>query len=386
MSEKRRDSKGRLLRTGETQRKDGLYQYRYKDVDGERRVVYERDLQVLRQKEKEIMEQLSKGVSFFDGGVLLSTLIDEMFSLKKKWRDSTRQTMLRYVKIISKYPIYSMPINKIKIIDCKSFLCKLHEEGYAFGTINSIHTILKMSFEIARDDNAILKNPADFMLKSLISDNTQKVVALSDDQVDSLFDFLAKDPIGQKHIDMFVVLIGTGLRISEFSALTMDDIDFKNNIIRVRKQVVRLVGKLSITELKSNSAYRDIPMTNSVRSSIINLIKKKKDIKLDKMIDGYTGFISTTKYGRPRQHAEYDDIFRPLIAKYNAQSDIKIEKCTPHVLRHTFCTRCIAAGMDVKSVQYLMGHSDATTTLNVYADNVFSNVVNNMKLLDSKCG
>lgn len=385
MSEKRKDSKGRILRTGESQRKDGRYQYRYEDIDGQRWVIYGLDLQSLRAKEKEIQKQLDEGVSYFSGCTPLSETLDRMFSLKRKWRDSTRSTMLRYMSLIKQSKLYHMPINRIKIADCKAYFISLHDEGKAFGTIASIHTIFKMAFQMACEDNAIMRNPCCFSIKSIIDDDTPKVLALTKLQEESLFEFLKTDTIGQRHLDMFTILIGTGLRISEFAALTVKDIDFGRNVIHVNKQVVRLVGKLTITEPKSENGIRDIPMTKEVRKSAQNLIQRRKDIKQDMMIDGHVGSLSVTRTGRPRTHSEYADAFRKLMAHYNEVSDVKIERCTPHVLRHTFCTKCIAADMDVKSVQYLMGHSDASTTLNVYADNVFDKVVQNMEMLERRC-
>lgn len=385
MSEKRKDSKGRILKTGESQRKDGMYQYRYKDIGGERRCIYDRNLQELRKKEKEIEKQLEEGVSYFDGNVELCEVIDRLFSMKRKWRDSTRWTMTRYLKVLKESRLYHMPVNRIKIADCKSYLIHLRDEKYAFGTISSIYTILKMAFEMAYEDNAIVRNPCTFSLKSIINDDPPKVVALTREQEESLFAFLHSDTIGQRHLDIFTILLGTGLRISEYAALTIKDIDFTNNVIHVNKQVVRLVGKLAVTPPKTENAIRDIPMTKEVQMSARRLIMKRCAIKKDVMIDGYVGFLSVTRNGRPRTHAEYADAFRKLMTRYNEASDIKIERCTPHVLRHTFCTKCVAARMDVKTVQYLMGHSDASTTLNVYTDNVFENVVSGMELLESSC-
>lgn len=66
-------------------------------------------------------------------------------------------------------------------------------------------------------------------------------------------------------------------------------------------------------------------------------------------------------------------------------SSVKIPRCTPHVLRHTFCTKCTASGMDVKTVQYLLRHSDVSTTLNVHSNHVFENDVSNMEMLKIHC-
>ena len=386
MSEKRKDSKGRILRTGESQRSDGRYQYRYKDIHGERRVIYDWDLHSLREKEKEIQKQLSEGVSYFDGNIPLCELIDRAYALKRNWAESTKSTMNRYLKLIKTSKLYRMPINKIKKADVKSFYVSLHDADYAFGTIATVHSILKLSFDMACEDDAILKSPCNFKLKSIIDDDTPKVQALTVEQEESLFEFLRTDTYGQRHIDMMTLLIGTGMRISEFAALTISDIDFVKNVIHVNKQIVRLVGQLLVTEPKTESGFRDIPMTKEVRQSARNLIVKRKTVQKDVMIAGYIGFLSVTRNGRPRTHSEYADAVRLIMERYNEASNIKIEKCTPHVLRHTFCTRCVASGMDVKTVQYLMGHSDASTTLNVYTDNDFGNVVSNMQRLEANCG
>ena len=386
MSEKRRDSKGRILRTGESQRPDGRYQYRYKDIRGERRSIYDWDLHSLREKAQEIQKQISEGVSYFDGKIPLSALLNKTFALKRNWTESTRATMTRYLSIIKTSRIYNMPINKIKRADVKNFYASLHDSGYAFGTIATIHSLLKTSFDMALEDDAILKSPCNFKLKSIVDDDTPKVEALTLEEEESLFEFLKTDTLGQRHIDMMTILIGTGMRISEFAALTINDIDFTHNVIHINKQIVRLVGKLVVTDPKSEAGTRDIPMTQRVRLSAKNLIAKRKEIHKDVMIAGYVGFISVTRNGRPRTHSEYADAVRLLMERYNEASEVKIDRCTPHVLRHTFCTRCIASGMDVKTVQYLMGHSDASTTLNIYADNDFDNVVTEMKRLERHIG
>lgn len=374
MSEIRRDKKGRKLKDGESQRKDGRYQFRYTDISGERRYLYDWDLDKLRAKEKDISFQLSQGVTYFGGSVPFSDMVQKLFTLKPKWKESTRATMMRYLGIVKKSPLYNMQTNKIKMIDCKTYVVSLHEQGYAYGTIASVFTILKESFELACESEAIVKNPCSFKLKSLIPDDTAEVVALTEEQERSLFKFLNADTYGLRHLDMFTVLLGTGLRISEFAALTVKDIDFENNVVHVDKQIIRLVGELNITRPKSKAGYRDIPMTKEVREAFENMIERRKNIKLDVIIDGYVGFISVTRNGRPRTHSEYADAVRKLIARYNEHSNLPIERCTPHTLRHTFSTKCVAAGMDVKTVQYLMGHSDACTTLNVYTNAVEKNI------------
>ena len=156
--------------------------------------------------------------------------------------------MMRYLCLIKSSKLYYMPINRICIADCKQFLIQLHDEGKAFGTINSVHTLLKMAFQMACEDNALMRNPCAFPIKTIIDDDTPKVRALTQIQQESLWKFLREDTIGKRHLDMFVMLAGTGMRISEFAALTIQDIDFARNVIHVDKQIVRLVGRLTITK------------------------------------------------------------------------------------------------------------------------------------------
>lgn len=386
MSEKRKDSKGRVLKTGESQRKDGIYQYRYKDNDNVRRTIYAGTLQELRNKEKEIEQYLSKGISYYSGSVKLRDAIEKLFSLKRKWKDSTRHTMQMYLKTLETRKIYNMPINKIKVVDCKELFTELYDEGYSFGSISSIRTILKMTFDMACENDVLAKNPCSFPLKDVIDDNTPDVVALTEEQEKSLLNFLQTDTIGKRYYNTFVILLGTGMRISEYAALTKKDIDFDNNCIHVNKQITKAVGELKVTSPKSKNAYRDIPMTNAVRWCVMSLINNRDPLVKEVMIDGHVGFLNVTRSGRPRCHSEYADNFRKVMERYNKQADIKIERCTPHVLRHTFCTKCIAQKMDVKTVQYLMGHSDASITLNIYADEVSENIQRDMTKLVVHCG
>ena len=122
MSEIRRDKKGRKLKDGESQRKDGRYQFRYTDISGERRYLYDWDLDKLRAKEKDISFQLSQGVTYFGGSVPFSDMVQKLFTLKPKWKESTRATMMRYLGIVKKSPLYNMQTNKIKMIDCKTYV------------------------------------------------------------------------------------------------------------------------------------------------------------------------------------------------------------------------------------------------------------------------
>ena len=159
MSEVRKDKKGRRLKDGESQRKDGRYQFRYTDIDGKRKCLYDLSLESLREKEKEVTIRLSQGVSYFGEKTLFSEFAEKLFTLKRTWRESTRITMERNLKIIKKASLYTAPISKIKMTDCKEYLISLHDEGYSYSKIEVVFFIMKATFELACDDDALLIEP-----------------------------------------------------------------------------------------------------------------------------------------------------------------------------------------------------------------------------------
>ena len=375
----RRDSKGRKLKDGEGQRKDGLYYYRYTDSTGKRPTIYDHDLSKLREKEKEIQLQLAQGVSAAKGKRTLGNMIDEHFALKKtKWKASTKETMDGYRNILQKSKLYNLPINKIKTSDCKTYLVNLQED-YSYSVVCKVYMVMKEAFNFACENDALVKNPCSFKLRSIAEDDSEKIPALTEIEENSLLDFLKNDNIGKKYVDIFVVLLGTGMRISELAALTAKDIDFINNEISITKQIVRTKGSVHITKPKTNAAIRKIPMIAEVRLTLKSLVDKQKQSKINTMIDGHIGFLFTSCHGNPRTESEYSGLFRRLLAKYNAKSEIKIGRCTPHSLRHTFATKCVASGMDIKKAQYLMGHEKANTLLDVYADVDKNNLADSIK-------
>lgn len=375
----RKDSKGRKLKDGEGQRKDGRYYYRYIDSTGKRLTTYDRNLNKLREKEKEIQLQLAQGISAAKGKRTLGNMIDEHFALKKtKWKASTKETMEGYRSILQKSKLYNLPINKIKTSDCKTYLVNL-QENYSYSVVSKVYMVMKEAFNLACENDALVKNPCSFKLRSIAEDDSEKIPALTEIEENSLLDFLKSDNIGKKYVDIFIVLLGTGMRISELAALTVKDIDFINNEISVTKQIVRTRGSVHITKPKTNAAIRKIPMIPEVRLVLKSLVEKQMQSKINTMIDGHIGFLFTSCHGNPRTESEYSGLFRRLLAKYNAKNKIKIGRCTPHVLRHTFATKCVASGMDIKKAQYLMGHEKANTLLDVYADVDKNNLADSIK-------
>lgn len=127
MSEKRKDSKGRILRTGESQRKDGLYQYRYNDIHGKRQTVYSPDLKELREKERAIQRNLEDGIDYAAGKVTVAALVERYISLKRGARYNTRFKYQYVLNLLENDRFGSRRIREIKASDAQQWLLQLHE-------------------------------------------------------------------------------------------------------------------------------------------------------------------------------------------------------------------------------------------------------------------
>ena len=107
-------------------------------------------------------------------------------------------------------------------------------------------------------------------------------------------------------------------------------------------------------------------MSDAVYRALKDTIEHRKTPRVEQMIDGCAGFLFLDKDGKPKVALHLEHAVKRMVDRYNQTHDIPLPPITPHVLRHTFCTELAQAGIDVKSLQYLMGHSDVNTTLNIY--------------------
>ena len=104
-----------------------------------------------------------------------------------------------------------------------------------------------------------------------------------------------------------------------------------------------------------------------VYASLKNILSRRRKLKREPVIDGYTGFLLIDKNGNPKVALHIENEMRWAMKKYEKlHPEAPLPNITPHVLRHTFCTNMANAGMDSKSLQYIMGHTDISTTLNIY--------------------
>jgi site-specific recombinase XerD len=381
MSEKRRDKRNRILREGEVQRADGRYQFRYLDEDGNAKYAYswrldkndptpkgkKRELS-LREKEKQIEANLFDNIVTHGGKYTVLELVEKYTSLKTGVRHSTRAGYKTVINILKKESFGKMRIDKVRLSDAKSWLVKLQQvDGRGYSSIHTIRGVLRPAFQMAVDDDLIRKNPFGFELATVIVNDSVTREAITRKQERELLRFIKEDKHFSRYYEAIFILFNTGLRISEFCGLTKHDIDFKEMRIKVDHQLQRSSQmEYIIQEPKTESGVRFVPMTEEVAECFRRIIEKRKKPSTEPMIDGHVGFLFLDKNDMPMVALHWEKYMEHIIQKYNKIYKIQMPKVTPHVCRHTFCSNMAKSGMNPKTLQYIMGHSDISVTLNTY--------------------
>ena len=380
MSEKRRDNRNRILHNGESQRQDGRYAYKYKDLNGETKFVYSWRLDKndrtpagkarepsLREKERQIQQDLFNQIVPNGGNLTVLELVKKYLSLKINVRHNTRANYNFVVNIIQKEPFGNIRIDKVRQSDAKAWLIKLQKDGRGYSTIHSVRGVVRPAFEMALQDGLINRNPFSFELATVVVNDSVTREAITRAQERAFLKFIQEDKCYCKYYDGIFILFKTGLRVSEFCGLTIADIDFKKNRIRVDHQLQRTREMEYIIEKpKTESGERFVPMSNEVAASFRRIIQNRLKPRKEPMIDGYTGFLFLDKNSMPMVALHWEHYFKHIRNKYNSIYKIQLPKITPHVCRHTFCSNMAKSGMNPKTLQYIMGHSDISVTLNTY--------------------
>lgn len=212
---KRKDNKGRVLKEGESQRRDLIYQYRYTDCLGKRQTVYASNLQELRQKEKEIQKLVDDGIDYAAGQITVIELLEKYISLKKGVRYNTQVGYNFVLNLVKKEDFGYRKISTIKVSDAKKWFAKLQNDGRGYSTITSVRGVVKPAFQMAYEEDAVRKNPFVFKLTDAVVNDSVSRVALTEEQLTTWMGFIKNDSTYCKYYDEFVVLLETGMRVSD---------------------------------------------------------------------------------------------------------------------------------------------------------------------------
>ena len=376
----RRDKKNRVLRRGESVRADGQYQFKY-HVNGKPKFVYSWRLEPtdklpqgkkpclsLRELEKQIGYDLDTLADPTRKSMKVCDLVERYLTTKVNAVKPTTRSNYKFVQnILAEHEFGSRKIGDIKTSDAKLFLIGLQADGKRYSTVKTVRGGLRPAFQMAVDDDILVKNPFGFELAGVVVNDTVTREAITKDQMRKFLKFCRDDNVYCKYYEAFYILFHTGMRISEFCGLTIKDIDLENNIINIDHQLQRLSDMTYLIQsTKTNAGTRKLPITEDVAYCFRAILEDRPTPKVEQFVDGYSGFLYLDKDGLPEVALHWEHRFRHAVNRYNEIYRVQMPKITPHICRHTYCSNMAKAGMNPKTLQYLMGHSDIGVTMNTY--------------------
>ncbi len=402
MADRRKDSRGRNLKDGEDQLKNGRYRYRYLDIHGERKAVYswrlvatdrlptgKRDGLSLREKEAIIEKDTQDGI---DNRAAEQITLNDMFALyMSDKRDLKQSTATNYRYMYSHYvseTLGTKPIAKIKYSTVKAFFNNLiDEKGFKPNSVEIINTILHPVFTLAIRDGYIRTNPTDGIIRELKKAHDwekPKRHALTEEQQRLFVEFLVSSEVYNHWLPIFTVFLGTGCRVGELIGLRWKDCDFQNGIININHNLIYRMqdsGKCEfhITTPKTAAGCRNVPMLDEVREALSKeRLRQLQEGHCIDEIDGYSGFCFCNGVRHLHSPQALNDALERIRlacndqeaerAKQEGRDPIVIPHFSVHNLRHTFCTRFCENETNIKVIQEIMGHNDIETTMNIYAE------------------
>lgn len=359
----------------EVTRKDGTTYIRWEGTTfegGKRKVFYGRSEREVKAKIKEYENDL-----FNHGTTLEKTKIKlqdytKTYILKSLNNRVSSSTIERYMSLYNSHIIDSKLgekyVHEIKLSDIEDFF--KGKTSLSKSSMSLLSLLIKQTFKYAISNNIIRINPCtDFVLPKSEKDK-RKIKILTLDEQQRFLD-TAKDA---HYFLLYFFTLNTGLRAGEIEALEWENVDLDNSIVKVRKSA-RLVRKykengsyediVEIKEPKTKESIRDIPISNQIKE----MLQKHKDLSTSK-------YVFTNIKNEMLTHDTLDKSLKVICNKAqigeqvqrrrNKKDVIEYSGITFHCLRHTFATRLIEAGVDVKTVSQLLGHTKTEITINRY--------------------
>lgn len=387
MAGKRFDKKRRLLKKGEIQRADGYYTYRWTSRNGKRHSVTASTLEELREREEQIVRDTSEGIR----GDAKNVTLDDMFGLwkrlKRGLKGNTYQNYCYMYRTFVSPEIGKLRIATLKRSDIKAFYNSLVDgKNLKIATVDNIHTVLHQVLEVAVEDRYMRTNISDNLLKELkqshnIGQGHRKALTVPEQEL--FLNFLRRDDMPYRHwYPVFAVMANTGMRVGEITGLRWEDVDFEENVIKVSHTLVYYNHSdegcyFSIHTPKTDAGKRVIPMLDEVREAFLEERgwQESNNLKCRVSIDGYTDFIFINRFGNAQHQGTLNKALRRIIRDCNdmqlakgGKNPVLLPRFSCHSLRHTFTTRMVEAGVNLKVIQDALGHKDFSTTMDVYTD------------------
>lgn len=385
----RYDNNRTRLKTGESQRPNGTYVYRWTAQDGKRNAVYAPTLETLREQEEQIIVDKHDGIRADKKHLTVNDMFDLWCQLKRGIKDSTFKNYIYMYELFVKPAFGQNRITLVKKSDVRKFYNSLADgKILKIATIDNVHNVLHQVFQVAVDDGIIRTNPTDKMLKELKMSHgfeREKKSALTIEQQKLFFDYMLSHPKDRHWYPIFYIMANTGMRVGEITGLRWNDIDLDEGIIRVNHTLVYYNHRdekgcyFSINTPKTKAGEREIPMTEGVKQAFIMEREYQQEAEIENRshIDGYDDFIFVNRFGDVQNQCNLNKAIRrmmrdcndEILEKYGADSNpVLLPRFSCHILRHTFATRLCESGVNLKVIQDVLGHADVSTTMDIYVD------------------
>ncbi|WP_282804466.1 tyrosine-type recombinase/integrase [Clostridium tetani] len=324
---------------------------------------------------KEVLEKMNEYQYKNNVGLLPS---DDKITLQqwfKTWlfefriNDLKPSSFERYEGIYRKYilnsPIGKMSLSELRAKDIQKYYNSLSNKGISANVVNTINGFLYTCLESALKQNYIPQNYCKLIiLPKIIKEDEFTVLTLEEQNI-----FLNAIQ-GHKYQTAFTLALGTGLRLGELLGLKWSDIDFNKNTVGISRSIKRITlinyeGERSSQVLeqlpKTKTSIREVPIPSNIIENLEQYREKQLLVKKEnKDVYNDNDYIFSDKLGNPLDPKRIPRNFKSILKKAGLKA-IKF-----HSLRHTYATRLFEADVPIKTVQALMGHSDITTTMNIY--------------------
>ena len=291
-------------------------------------------------------------------------LFDEWFRIwlndykKLRVKEGTFETYRQYYKSLVFPSFGEARLCDIRCSDLQRFFNNLAEKGYSLSAIKITQVLISGSLRRAVLNGILKKNPAKSVQLPIIPPKNERL-ALTKEQQALFTEYSKESPL----YNYFALLLRTGLRNGELRALRHSDIDYELGLIHIRRTLKYYDGRGYFEDTpKTRSSVREIPLT----TDIIKNIPAKGPSPEDFVFTGKNG----KPLGRDKIQSEMDKISQRI-----QKDGHSFERITPHVLRHTFATRAIEAGMSPQILKTILGHSSISMTMDLY-----SHVMNETKI------
>ena len=386
--ERRKDKKNRVLKEGEYQRSCGTYEFKWRDKSGGRHSISAVTLEELREKELDVLRDVLDGVKADKNNLAINDLYNSWVQLKRGLKDNTFSNYKYMYTMFVEPDFGKRKIVDLKRSDIRSFYNHLADERHVqINTIDCIHTVLHQVLELGVEDDYLRYNPSDNALKELKKARNFEVTkrrALTVPEQELFEAYLSKQGQYHRWYPIFIIMLWTGMRVGEVTGLRWCDIDLEDDTISVNHTLVYYDKRnderctFAINTPKTAAGKRIIPMLPKVKEAFLMEKQYQEECGLESraVVDGYRDFIFINRFGNVQHQGTLNkaltrivrDCNFEILDKPHKKDAVILPKFSNHSLRHTFTTRMCEAGVNLKVMQEILGHADAETTMDIYAE------------------